>query len=334
MSSTKRVQFGDDELPGSAGGDVKKKFKNSLDSDEEDDEEDDKRYNLLNPDDVEGQEDKTIEYDGNIKITPFNMDDELEEGHFDKEGMFIFKRDKEEIRDNWLDNIDWVNVKTSKDGLEQTRESDDSDDQDERTDVKPIYEEMLELMKPGETVLACIKRLGGGKRDSSINRWKKKKDAAAGTNGASNDDADKNKELLLKMTGLADRIIATGDMDIYQQTYERLKFLAEKKDSKDEPASKDASFDMFAEDVDDSKIAEETEKDSANSEEEPKSNEVMWEFKWENTEDAPIYGQHSSSEMLQWVRDGYFEGGVWVRKADDKEAPFYSSQRIDFELYI
>lgn len=60
-----------------------------------------------------GQEDKTIEYDGSIKITPFNMEDEMEEGHFDKDGMFIFNRDKPEIRDNWLDNIDWVKVSSS-----------------------------------------------------------------------------------------------------------------------------------------------------------------------------------------------------------------------------
>ena len=29
----------------------------------------------------------------------------------------------------------------------------------------------------------------------------------------------------------------------------------------------------------------------------------------------------------------YFSDGVWVRKTDHPDAPFYSSRRIDFELY-
>ena len=42
---------------------------------------------------ISGQEDDTIDYDEGIKITPFNMKDELEEGHFDKEGTYIFKKE-------------------------------------------------------------------------------------------------------------------------------------------------------------------------------------------------------------------------------------------------
>lgn len=31
----------------------------------------------------------------------------MQEGHFDSEGNYFIKKDQE-IRDNWLDNIDWV----------------------------------------------------------------------------------------------------------------------------------------------------------------------------------------------------------------------------------
>ena len=41
--------------------------------------------------------------------TAFNMKEELEEGRFDKEGHYIPNKDKE-IKDYWLDNIDWVKV--------------------------------------------------------------------------------------------------------------------------------------------------------------------------------------------------------------------------------
>lgn len=42
-------------------------------------------------------------------FTAFNMKEELEEGHFDKQGHYLWNKEKE-IRDNWLDNIDWMQV--------------------------------------------------------------------------------------------------------------------------------------------------------------------------------------------------------------------------------
>lgn len=43
-----------------------------------------------------GQEDPTIDSYEGIKVTPFNMKEELEEGHFDKDGMYIFDKTKVE----------------------------------------------------------------------------------------------------------------------------------------------------------------------------------------------------------------------------------------------
>ena len=39
-----------------------------------------------------GQEEGTVDFDDGIKITPFNMNEEMEEGHFDKDGMYIFDK--------------------------------------------------------------------------------------------------------------------------------------------------------------------------------------------------------------------------------------------------
>ena len=41
-----------------------------------------------------GQEDDTIDFDEGIRITPFNMKEELQEGHFDSDGMYIFDKNK------------------------------------------------------------------------------------------------------------------------------------------------------------------------------------------------------------------------------------------------
>lgn len=60
--------------------------------------------------------------------------------------------------------------------------------------------------------------------------------------------------------------------------------------------------------------------------------EVMWEYKWEDKDDAEIHGPYSSSEMFKWSEDGYFKAGVFCRKAGTQNQ-FYSSRRIDFDLY-
>lgn len=45
----------------------------------------------------------------NVGFTAFNMKEELEEGHFDKDGHYLWNKEKE-IKDHWLDNIDWIQV--------------------------------------------------------------------------------------------------------------------------------------------------------------------------------------------------------------------------------
>lgn len=54
-----------------------------------------------------GQEGATIDCDEGVPITPFNLEEEMQEGHFDSEGNYFIKKEQQ-IRDNWLDNIDWV----------------------------------------------------------------------------------------------------------------------------------------------------------------------------------------------------------------------------------
>ena len=60
--------------------------------------------------------------------------------------------------------------------------------------------------------------------------------------------------------------------------------------------------------------------------------EVQWEYKWDQDDDSEIYGPFSSSQMLEWVNDNYFPDGVYCRKTGHT-GQFYSSKRIDFEIY-
>lgn len=105
-----------------------------------------------------------------ITITPFNMKEELEEGHFDAQGHYHWKKEKE-VRDGWLDNIDWVKVKGRPENKNKVHkddgmkglgdESSSEDDEPEETfELMANYKEIFQHMKPKETIAKTLQRLG------------------------------------------------------------------------------------------------------------------------------------------------------------------------------
>lgn len=291
------------------------------------------------------------------------MKDELEEGYFDGSGMYIWnKRDASEVKDSWLDSIDWVKVQHGKrkvkkgeaePGSSNAMEEDEDDQKDEEVDILALYKQMLHLLKPGETVLKAIKRIGAesGKPMSASERLKQKKQAAKlgdKNNGTDTSATSESATLttqqqaadnVTKLTELADTILsATGNMDVYQETYESVTFKIKREETKKMSTAVNDDDDMFGDGF-------EAKKDDAPSKEDESgaaaaaggsisdaSDEVRWEFKWEDKEEAPVYGPHTSTEMHSWVTEGYFKDGVFVRKFK-QDGPFYTSKRIDFELY-
>ena len=164
---------------------------------------------------------------------------------------------QKEIKDGWLDNIDWVKIK-EKDEIKNPMLESDSDEEPEKFDEIAVFKEMLELMKPGESVLKSLKRLGGSQNSGSASqRWKKKKKGEA-VDPAKEAEEKENKEKLLKLTGFADKLLQQGDLEIYQDTYEKLQFkvkLATEKDEKDktvvpEGIDEDDALDMIADSLD------------------------------------------------------------------------------------
>lgn len=320
-----------------------KKSNHSLDSDEEDDNVKAEKYNILDPNDLEGQEEGTVDFDGEIKITPFNMKEELEEGYFDKEGTYIFQKE-DEIKDQWLDDIDWVKIKAIESSKrKQDEENESSEDERPPIDLVAKYTQMLEIMNPGESVQKAICRLGGGKASrSASSRWKKKKESDDSKD--SNESTEKDVEKLQLLTGLADEIVHSGDMDVYQQTYEKMSYYVNSKskivkESFNGSLNTEAELDMFGDDfdekVDENKISLPAPRTpSPNADAVDAESEVMWEFKWEDKDDAKIYGPYPTTQMQQWVDEKYFENGVFVRQVGKPDTAFYSSKRIDFELYL
>ncbi|XP_067171034.1 LOW QUALITY PROTEIN: CD2 antigen cytoplasmic tail-binding protein 2 [Apteryx mantelli] len=323
--------------PGAPGGPGSRfPGKHSLDSDEEDEAEGSSKYDVLAPHDVEGQEAATVEAEGGVPVTPFNLQEEMAEGHFDSEGNY-FPRRENLPRDSWLDNIDWVKIAERP---ARPRPGDDGDsDGDEGAAPPPqpaLLQGTLELLRPGETVAGALRRLGGRR-----GRRRRGGVAAAprgdGDGDGGDGDGDGDAGRLERLVELADGLVARGLLGVYQETRERLALRLRALGGAPgtppasgtpgtPPAPAADHLDIFAPDIDPVRLEAPAEGGSA-------LGEVLWEYKWESGSAAPLYGPFSSAQMQEWAAQGYFQEGVYCRKVESPAGQFYSSKRIDFELY-
>ena len=120
-------------------------------------------------------------------------------------------------------------------------DSDSDDEGDIMFDPIPLYKQILEYLKPGETVSKTLCRLGkrnrayvqiitnnnvncpnpgkGKKKLTTAERWKKKKESKTGK-----EEEDPNSINIIKLTELANELLTrTGNMNIYQESYEQIK---------------------------------------------------------------------------------------------------------------
>lgn len=358
--------------------------KHTLDSDEEEEYKKTTGYKRLNKNVLNdiGQEAKTAEFDDEIKLTPFNMKEEMEEGEFDNDGYYHWKgKNKDEVKDAWLDNIDWANInsfkrnanlhqKQAESGEESSGDEDDRDDdeaqekQDEEGEQSQVevFKQIVNYLKPGETILKAIKRLGTLSKSSTNStslsasqRWAKKK---AASEPAKMSQAElEAKEALEKLTGFANYFIDRGFYDIYDETLEKIQLkISNSEKSSTTQASK--SFDMFADEEDEAVTQPTTSKSSQqetltgiaslHKELHFKRNAflnrfvlfedsvVKWVYKKENTDEAKLHGPFTSQQMYEMAERGEFtDTGVWCRRLEDttNANTFYNSKRIDFDLY-
>lgn len=265
--------------------------------------------------------------DGEVKVTPFNMKEELEEGHFDKDGHYLFNKNRE-VKDNWLDNIDWVKIKQTDDKQPSSSgqfkslgaESSDSEDEEaegsKKFNLEDSYRKIFGMMQPKETIKKTLQRLGV--RITSAERLRRKRLGIL----------DDNSTKVTELTELANDILTkTGNMDIYQESYENI-------EKRLKGSADDELLDMYAENFD---AKEQTHRLSTATPAEPAVPEkpmLAWEFKWKQDADAEVFGPFATEQMQNWVSDGYFKDGVHVRKVGAEDSKFYSSNRIDFELYL
>jgi len=181
---------------------------------------------------------------------------------------------------------------------------------------------MLEFMKEGETVKMTLQRLGSQRPVlTTLQRIKQKK---AGI-------VDTKTQEISQLTELANEILSkTGNMDIYQETYESIKSKIADLPGTSKPKAAD-DIDMYADDFE-TKELERSKTSDPTAKPTMTTSEVTWEFKWSQNE-TEIQGPFTTEKMLKWSQENYFKTGVYVRKCGEN-TNFYTSNRIDFDLYL
>jgi CD2 antigen cytoplasmic tail-binding protein 2 len=290
----------------------------------------------MNPDDIDGEEEgeSFVNAEEEIKFTPFNMKEELEEGHFDKEGCYHFKKNEEHL-DNWLDDIDWVKIKKDENYRKKYYTADGEYSSDEEIETKETkfdhlasYKDIMVFMKPKESINQTLQRLNQSKvKVSTAQRWKMKKQGIV----------DESSEAITKLTGIVNEILTkTGNMNVYELKYEQIEFkIKEMEDKVDAGPSKNADLDMYSDDFEEKEKTKIHDKvvtfktPESKVDEEP---QLMWEYKLTQDENEKLIGPFSTLEMQKKVDNGDFKDNVFVRKVG--ESNFYSSARVDFDLYL
>uniref|UniRef100_A0A914Y6A6 CD2 antigen cytoplasmic tail-binding protein 2 n=1 Tax=Panagrolaimus superbus TaxID=310955 RepID=A0A914Y6A6_9BILA len=288
-ANAKAVDF-DDE-----GREVIGKLNNhTLDSDEEDE----KDHDILDVRQLSGQEDRTVDFEGDTKITPFNMDDDLEEGHFDKSGNFIFDKKTEDLKDPWYDSVDWNKVETTEDKDDEMDVPEEEElEQDTMVNRLPVYQTIVEYLKDGETANDAMKRLN--KSRVPIQEERKLRFAAK---KAGQPYVDPVAEQIEKITASADLLIKKGDTTVYEMTKEHIQ-----------------------------KVIDEAQKPDQDANEEEDDAEIFWEYKLANEDDS-VLKKASTKEMMELTENGQLPADALVRRCGTEE--FYKAGRVDFEIYL
>ncbi|CAN6686232.1 unnamed protein product [Malus baccata var. baccata] len=94
-----------------------------------------------------------------IRIEPFNLNKEREEGYFDANGNFVEYANKNEVKDAWLDSVEVATKYAGKDVV-VTKDYDDVQDLSS-DDIGKIKRRIADVLEPGETVLHALRRLKG-----------------------------------------------------------------------------------------------------------------------------------------------------------------------------
>lgn len=167
-------------------------------------------------------EDAEIEGKDDESLMAFNLDKERQEGYFDDDGNYVEYAEEKDETDLWLDKDAKVDERLASGAIKRStaalEEEEDAQAMTER-DVAEMQREIAGYLKPGETVLGALKRLGGkasGKKSGPPNKStssKPEKPMSA-----------EDKKAFDRLTELSSALMGNGEYEVYtfqKEAFER-----------------------------------------------------------------------------------------------------------------
>ncbi|KAF9427519.1 hypothetical protein BGZ94_004749 [Podila epigama] len=293
----------------------------------------------FNRSEIEGEEldlndldDEDYDSDGNPKIEAFNMKEELEEGgEIDEAGNFIRKLDPDRFHDSWLEGVSRREIHAARQAHERKAKQAQLEEKEAAASAMTetdIYLELVNILRPSETVIEALQRLGGGSKKSGAKAPKKKswqKNKAMDEDkpiAAVSEEELERKRSIEKLTDLCDRMMAMGHFEVYEETYEQaVRHLRRADIIPDDwvigtPVRKPGE--AAASTLDDDSLF---------------SSSVSWEYKWASPSEGQaadeVHGPFSSADMKSWTEQGFFSQGILVRMVGD--STFEPGESVTFE---
>lgn len=172
------------------------------------------------------------------EMSSFNMKDEMEEGKFAEDGTFVRSFDPHQVHDRWMEGLNDDEIKKARrsrkkmEEREQERQRHDEEEGLNRS-KEELELELLDWVRPGETVLQTLGRLGSEKKKSEPKSGAKAKGKAAKATldpsldvdpGAAHPSQHPENSAIDRVTALASALMALGNLHIYEETHRTLVF--------------------------------------------------------------------------------------------------------------
>ncbi|KAG8967055.1 hypothetical protein FRC03_010803 [Tulasnella sp. 419] len=167
------------------------------------------------------------------ELSSFNMKNEMEEGKFAEDGSFIRSYDPHQVHDKWMDGIDDREIKKARrlrkkmEEKEREREKREEEEGLAGRQKEELERELLEYVKPGESVLQTLTRLGSEKRQldkakPKVRSAKAALDPTVPVESNVRAEPVNGPSPIDRVTALASALMSMGNLHIYEETHRTL----------------------------------------------------------------------------------------------------------------
>ncbi|KIP08756.1 hypothetical protein PHLGIDRAFT_363711 [Phlebiopsis gigantea 11061_1 CR5-6] len=225
-----------------------------------------------------------------FELTSFHMREEMEEGKFSEDGMYVRAFDPHAVHDKWMDGMDEREIKKARrqhrhmERIQKEKQAAEEREIEQLGGKGEMEKALLPLLKKGETVLEALQRLGakakknGPQKKKPNNKTKRvSEDVPMGSEASEKPKTGPSE--IDHITHLASTIMSLGDTDIYSKTYEELVRAVRQSGA----------------------VAEDWQ---------PPSADIKYEYKWDvpgaTAQEGQVFGPYSEEEMQTWHKAQYF----------------------------